>query len=385
MLQFQAEQLSEAILNLQKDKFSGIGYIENIADSEGLKKPRILVFRNGEITYGGLYLPEPQALSKKLGGHFKLQVMDSAYQLASKKIEDPTSIRKYLELYIRLELFTWQDVETFMRNQVVLILEQLLPYPGTLKFNASVSMDLSYGEDGHGFTWEQLKQNIVQRRRVWASLAPAIPSMNVIPQRIEAAQTTITDVWVQQHLKQCADGQQSLVDIANQMGRDPLEVAHIYLHFMQMGWVAFSQDEYTPTFNHSANGAAVAKPELPTILSVDDSPVVQTMIKRSIGDRYHVLLANNAIDALNLLNSKKIELLLLDVTMPDIDGLELCRTIRNISKFRNLPIIMLTAKDGMLNKFKGQMAGSTQYLTKPVDRQKLLEVLEKYIPTSVMA
>ena len=385
MLQFQAEHLSNAILDLQQDKFSGIGYVEIMADSAGLKQPRLLVFRNGEITYGGLYLPEPNELSKKLGRHFKLQVMDAAHQLASKKIEDQASIRKYLELYIRLELFTWQDVETFMRNQVVLMLEQLLPYPGTLKLNASVSVDLSYGEDGHGFTWEQLNQSIVQRRRVWASLAPGIPSMNVIPRRIEEAQKTITDVWVQQHLQQCVDGQRSLVEIANQMGRDPLEVAHTYLHFMQMGWVAFSQDGYTPTLNHSANGAAVVKQELPTILSVDDSPVVQTMIKRSIGDRYHILLANNAVDALNLLNSKKIELLLLDVTMPDIDGLELCRTIRNISKFRNLPVIMLTAKDGMLNKFKGQMAGSTQYLTKPVDRQKLLEVLEKYIPTSIMA
>ncbi|MCG8364040.1 MAG: response regulator [Pseudanabaenales cyanobacterium] len=384
LVQFQAEQLSSAIANLQHDFFCGVANIEVASDSADLQHPRLLTFMNGEITYGGLCLPDPNELSQKLGRHFKLQVMDAALQLASKKIEDQASIRKYLELYIRLELFTWQDVETFIRNQIVLILEQLLPYSGTLKLNASVSVDLSYGEDGHGFTWEQLKHDIVRRRRVWVSLAPAIPSMNVIPRRLEGVQQTITDVWVQQHLKQCVDGQRSLVEIANQMGRDPLEVAHTYLHFMQMGWVTFSQDGYAPTINSSANGAAVTSPDLPTILSVDDSPVVQTMIKRSIGDRYHVLLANNAVDALNLLNSKKIELLLLDVTMPDIDGLELCRTIRNISKFRNLPVIMLTAKDGMINKFKGQMAGSTQYLTKPVDRQKLLEVLDKYIPASVM-
>ena len=380
LLQFQAEQLSDTILDLQQGNFCGVAYIEIASDFANLKQPRLLVFLNGEITYGGLYLPEPNELSHKLGRHFKLQVMDAALQLASKKIEDHASIRKYLELYIRLELFKWQDVEKFIRNQIVLMLEQLLPYAGTLKLNAAVSVDLSYGEDGHGFTWDQLKREIVQRHRVWASLAPAIPCMNVIPQRIEDAQQTITDIWVQQHLKESVDGQRSLLEIANQMGRDPLEVAHTYLHFMQMGWVAFSQDGYAPKLN-----APVVKPrDLPTILSVDDSSVVQTLIKRAISDRYHVLLANNAVDALNLLNSKKIELLLLDVTMPDIDGLELCRTIRNISKFRNLPVIMLTAKDGMLNKFKGQIAGSTQYLTKPVDRQKLLDVLEKYIPTSVM-
>jgi DNA-binding response OmpR family regulator len=94
---------------------------------------------------------------------------------------------------------------------------------------------------------------------------------------------------------------------------------------------------------------------------------------------YEVLCAKNAVEALGLLNTRKVELLLLDVTMPDIDGLEFCRTIRNISKFKDLPVIMLTAKDGFMDKMKGQFAGSTHYLTKPVDREKLLPVLEKYI------
>jgi twitching motility two-component system response regulator PilG len=113
---------------------------------------------------------------------------------------------------------------------------------------------------------------------------------------------------------------------------------------------------------------------------VDDSKIVQTMITRAISDVYDVWLANNAIDALNILQQQNVALLLLDVTMPDIDGLELCRTIRAMSQFKELPIIMLTAKDGIIDKFKGQFAGSTQYLTKPVDREKLLPVLEKYIP-----
>ncbi|MEO0455377.1 MAG: response regulator [Cyanobacteria bacterium P01_A01_bin.114] len=380
MLQFQAEQLSRALLNLQHENFSGVACIEATSDYADLKQSRFLVFLNGEITYGGLQLPDVDQLSRKLGKHFKLPVMDAALQLAHKKIKDQASIRKYLKLYIRLELFNWQDVETFARNQIVLLLEQLLPYAGTLSLNPSVSFDLSYGEGGHGFTWDQLKYDIVRRQRVWASLSPAIPAMNVIPQRVEDTQQTITDPWIQQHLQQVVDGQRSLFEIANQMVRDPLELAHTYLHFVQMGWLTFRQDG-----DASAVGGAIANQDLPLILSVDDSPVVQTMIKRAISDRYHVLLANNAMDALNLLNNKKIELLLLDVTMPDIDGLELCRTLRNISKFRDLPVIMLTAKDGMFNKLKGQMAGSTHYLTKPIDRQKLLEVLVKYLPTSVIA
>lgn len=386
MLQFKSEQLGSSILDLQHNSFCGVAYVETLSNAKGLRHSRVLVFHHGELTYGGAYLPEPHEFSQKLGQHFKLQIMDAALQLASKKIKNKSSIRQYLDLYIRLDLFSWHDVETFIRNQIILTLEQILPYSGLLKLNPSVSIDLSYGEDGHGFTWEQLKHDIAQRQRVWTSLSPAITSINSIPHRIKETQQTITDPWVQQHLEQWIDGEQTLCEIANQIGRDPLELAHSYLHFVQMGWITFNHnpDSYTPVLQNVAI-APHSSADLPTILSVDDSPVVQTMIKRAIGDHYHLLLANNAMDALNLLNKEKIELLLLDVTMPDIDGLELCRTIRNINKFRDLPVIMLTAKDGMFNKIKGQMAGSTHYLTKPIDRQKLMEVLNKYIPNTVMS
>lgn len=394
MLQFNAGQLGNAILDLQQDGFCGVAYIEAQSSDPKLQRPRILNFYRGELTYAGLYLPEPYDLSQKLGQHFKLQIMDAAFQLASKKVENQSSIRQYLDLYVRLELLKWQDIELFIRNQTILILEEIFHYSGTIKLNASVTVDLVYGEDSHGFTWQQLEADISERQRVWASLSPAIASINAIPHRIPETQQTITDPWVQQHLHQWIDGQRTLGDIANGIGRDPLELAHSYMHFVQMGWLTFKpkQDRYTPAVHKSLPVAIQKTPAedlpttgLPTILSVDDSPVVQTMIKRAIGDSYNLLLATNAMDALNLLNRENIDLLLLDVTMPDIDGLELCRTIRKINKFRNLPVIMLTAKDGMFNKIKGQMAGSTHYLTKPIERQKLMEVLGKYIPNTVMS
>ena len=386
MLQFNAEQLGHAILELQQSNFSGVAYVETLSDAAKLQRPKVLTFLNGALTYGGLYLPEPRELSRELGKHFNLQVMDAAFQLASKKVKNPASIRQHLELYIRLELFSWEAVESFIRNQLILVIEQIWLYGGNLKLNTSAVVDLSFGQDNHGFLWQQLEQDIIQRQRVWASLLPHIGSINAVPCRVENYQQTITDPWVQQHLQRWIDGHRTLGTIASEINRDPLELAHSYVHFVQMGWLTFTprQDNYRALVSRSSV-VTPTLPDLPTILSVDDSPVVQAMIKRAIGDRYHLLLANNAMDALNLLNRENIELLLLDVTMPDIDGLELCRTIRNINKFRNLPVIMLTAKDGMFNKIKGQMAGSTHYLTKPINRKKLIEVLEKYISNTVMS
>jgi twitching motility two-component system response regulator PilG len=122
---------------------------------------------------------------------------------------------------------------------------------------------------------------------------------------------------------------------------------------------------------------ATQKPR-PMVLSVDDSVVVQTMIKRALGDRYQVLLASNAVDALKIISINPIALLLLDVSMPDINGLEFCRTVRSIPKFKNLPIIMLTARDKFSDKLKGQIAGATHYLIKPIEPNQLLELVGTY-------
>lgn len=117
----------------------------------------------------------------------------------------------------------------------------------------------------------------------------------------------------------------------------------------------------------------------PTILAVDDSPVMQDLVKRALSSEYRVLVADNAVDALSIIYHDQIALLLLDVTMPGIDGLELCRTVRNIPQFQELPIIMLTARDGMFDKVQGRLAGATEYLTKPFQSEQLCQVVKTFL------
>ncbi|MDC0832930.1 response regulator [Geitlerinema sp. FC II] len=116
----------------------------------------------------------------------------------------------------------------------------------------------------------------------------------------------------------------------------------------------------------------------PTVLAVDDSPVMQKTIQRILGDDYRVLLADNALDALSAIYHEPISVVLLDVSMPEIDGLEMCRTVRSLPQFQSLPIIMLTARDKAFDKVKGHLAGATEYLTKPFDADRLREVVGQY-------
>lgn len=123
----------------------------------------------------------------------------------------------------------------------------------------------------------------------------------------------------------------------------------------------------------------VASDKKPTVLAVDDSPIMQKLIAKTLSDRYRVLLTDNALDALSLIYHEPIAVLLLDVSMPGIDGLELCRTVRNLPQFKELPIVMLTARDKSFDKVKGHLAGATEYLTKPFDSEQLMQIMEQYV------
>jgi twitching motility two-component system response regulator PilG len=72
-------------------------------------------------------------------------------------------------------------------------------------------------------------------------------------------------------------------------------------------------------------------------------------------------------------------LILCDIAMPDLDGYEVCAMLRTSTVFRQTPIVMLTGKDGFIDRVKARMAGATDYLTKPFGEQELLMLVEKYV------
>lgn len=121
-----------------------------------------------------------------------------------------------------------------------------------------------------------------------------------------------------------------------------------------------------------------------TILVVDDSLVMQQLLTEILEPDYRVLAVDNSIDALSMIYQEPISLLLLDISMPGIDGFELCRTIRNLPQFHHLPIIMVTALHSSFDYVQGQLAGATQYLTKPFETQQLTQMVESVLTTSAL-
>ncbi len=383
-MQVRAGELINSLHQIQAEGFSGITEFESVA-SDGVDQAPLptairffLVFRDGAVTYAGRKVLTPLEFAHWIRYKMQLTHMESTLQIMTTRTKNPDSVRELVEFIIRFGLIKWSDLEALMHREVAIFLEQAQSYTGVLKKTAG-NFDLSYGEDHHSLDLRQIQQLVEKRQQIWRALSPNLtletkPSPGKI--NLETMPANILP-----HFNRWITGQFRLSEIAQSCAEDPLNLAQTYISWQKQGWLNFKNLETKPPSNSGQLLAPATS--RPIILSVDDSKIVQTMIARAIGDLYDVQLANNAVDALNILHSQKVALLLLDVTMPDIDGLELCRNIRAMPQFKQLPIIMLTAKDGIVDKFKGQFAGSTQYLIKPVDRAKLLPVLEKYIPQTV--
>ncbi len=116
------------------------------------------------------------------------------------------------------------------------------------------------------------------------------------------------------------------------------------------------------------------------ILVVDDSPTVRKLISGKLEKSGHeVVCAVDGMDALAKLNEIAPDLILLDITMPRMDGYQVCKLIRSNPVTRDIPVVMISGKDGFFDKVRGRMAGTTGYITKPFGPETLMKALDAYI------
>jgi CheY-like chemotaxis protein len=104
----------------------------------------------------------------------------------------------------------------------------------------------------------------------------------------------------------------------------------------------------------------------PTILIVDDTPDNIMLLSSLLKDQYRTKVATNGAVALQILAANHVDMVLLDVMMPDMDGLEVCRRIHREPRTADLPVIFLTAKSLPEDESRGLAAGAVDYITKPI-------------------
>ena len=116
------------------------------------------------------------------------------------------------------------------------------------------------------------------------------------------------------------------------------------------------------------------------ILVVDDSATVRKLISSKLEKSGHeVTCAVDGVDALEKIEDISPDLILLDITMPRMDGYQVCKMIRANESTKEVPIVMISGKDGFFDKVRGRMSGTTGYITKPFGPETLMKTVETYI------
>ncbi len=153
-----------------------------------------------------------------------------------------------------------------------------------------------------------------------------------------------------------------------------------YLNFIRKSEIAVSQKKSLDPSHRYGDYQQQENIKTYNIVCIDDSKAVVNAIKMYLDDNlFSVVGINDPLKALMQVIRLKPDLILLDITMPTLDGYELCSLLRKHSALKETPIIMVTGKKGIINRVKAKMVKASDYITKPFGKKDLLKVIFKYI------
>jgi len=228
-----------------------------------------------------------------------------------------------------------------------------------------------------------------QRWQAWhhdvvADYSPNLAPVIRQPKALEAR----TSEAVYQLLSKLLDGKHTLRDVAVQMKRDVLQVTRSLLPYIRWGLVELISipDLPSPVKQESPeNPSTTTQSTQPLIACVDDSPLVcHTMEKLLSASGYRSLVIDDGLRAIALLIARKPDVIFLDLVMPNTNGYEICAKLRKLQAFQTTPIVILTGKDGIVDRVRAKLVGASDFLNKPIDAGTVLNVISQHLKQGVV-
>ena len=116
------------------------------------------------------------------------------------------------------------------------------------------------------------------------------------------------------------------------------------------------------------------------VMVIDDSKTIrrtaETLLKKA---GCEVFTATDGFEALAKIADHRPDIIFVDIMMPRLDGYQTCALIKHNQAFKNMPVIMLSSKDGLFDRARGRIVGSEQYLTKPFAKEELLGAIKRHV------
>ncbi len=230
--------------------------------------------------------------------------------------------------------------------------------------------------------------NATQMQHKWqaAGLAHLSPTLAPILQQGANSQALpVSDNYL--------NGEFTLWDIALQLEKSVTEVTRSLLPLAEKGILQFQEipDLSVPTVKQPV---AATPPLLetkslestekqPLIACIEDSPVLAHTLKKILMPAgYQVLIILEPMRGFSQLIEQKPDLILLDLHLPNADGYSICKFLRETPVFKKTPIIILTARNTEIDRFRAKQVGATEFLAKPPQAKELLQILQKFVGQS---
>lgn len=273
---------------------------------------------------------------------------------------------EYGQIWALLEAYilTPAQASKIIQDMVSEVLFDLLGlYQGTFVFETSPALSPQLTT----FKFAHLEHTVLKQLQAWKQFYPRIQSPNQCPVLLTQGAIPSLSQWV--------DGKTSIRQLARYSAQSIFQVAKTTYMAMESGTVGMAAI--------SSTMPSKLKLEAPRVICIDDSMTICRAVEYILHNNgYQVTAIANPIRALSLVFQLRPNLIFCDIAMPDLDGYELCAMLRKSSAFSRIPIIMLTGKDGFIDRVKARMVGATEYLTKPFGEKELLTTVEKYLGNS---
>ncbi|MCG6136320.1 MAG: response regulator [Nostoc sp. LLA-1] len=220
-----------------------------------------------------------------------------------------------------------------------------------------------------------------------AGLANFSPDLAPVIRKPEQLQQHVSPS-VYKNFVSLINGKHTLRDLAAKMKQSIVPVTRSLLPYILKGIIELVEVPDLPLSVTELKSQPIAtqsqKSTAPLVACVDDSPQVCKILEEIItSNGLRFVKIQDAVQALPTLIQDKPDLIFLDLIMPIANGYEICTQLRRISAFADTPIIILTGNDGLLDRVRAKVVGSTDFLTKPVTEDKLMSVVRKYLPVQV--
>lgn len=342
--------------------------------------------------------------------------------LVSQELNPPQLLPNYdcLAKLVKQEKIRREQLEAVVEGQITEILFDIIQWGEKLQYRF-----------GDLLTYRKISTNAIEAKlfaipteRSWrqtlkfweawqrAGLEDCSPNQAPMILKAEELQQQ-TSQLVYRNLLTLTDSNQTFRDLAAKLNRNMLLLTQTLMPFIRKGSIGLAEvedlsssvkpftvsnpkQEYPST--HRSNSLSIVsqqamgkapesitssliQPTGPLVACIDDNQIdSQTMSKILTEAGYRCISTQDPVQALPVLLENKPDLIFLDLVMPIVNGYEICAQIRRISVFKDIPVIILTGNDGVVDRIRAKIVGSSGFLAKPINSEKVLKSLKMHLP-----